>query len=70
MIGVPFYAVMPRSTSPEKIAAIEHYGGKCHFIDDGRRIYAESAELAKKLGGYFMVRPLSVPQSTELTMQS
>ena len=24
MIGVPFYAVMPRSTSREKIAAIEH----------------------------------------------
>ncbi|TSE02991.1 PLP-dependent cysteine synthase family protein [Mesorhizobium intechi] len=54
MIGVPFYAVMPRSTSREKIAAIEHYGGNCHFIDDGRRIYAESAELAERLGGHFM----------------
>ncbi|WP_442578317.1 PLP-dependent cysteine synthase family protein [Mesorhizobium sp. ASY16-5R] len=54
MIGVPFYAVMPRTTSPEKIAAIEHYGGACHFIDDGRRIYAESAELAARLGGHFM----------------
>ncbi|MBN9238029.1 MULTISPECIES: PLP-dependent cysteine synthase family protein [Phyllobacteriaceae] len=54
MIGTPFYAVMPRSTSREKIAAIEHYGGNCHFIDDGRRIYAESAELAERLGGYFM----------------
>ena len=54
MIGVPFYAVMPRSTSPEKIAAIEHYGGNCHFIDDGRRIYAESAELTARLGGHFM----------------
>ena len=54
MIGVPFYAVMPRSTSREKIAAIEHYGGNCHFIDDGRRIYAESTDLADRLGGYFM----------------
>ncbi len=54
MIGVPFYAVMPRSTSPEKIAAIEHYGGRCHFIDDGERIYAESAELAARLSGHFM----------------
>lgn len=54
MIGVPFYAVMPRSTSREKIAAIEHYGGNCHFIDDGRRIYAESAELTERLGGHFM----------------
>ena len=54
MIGIPFYAVMPRSTSAEKIAAIEHYGGNCHFIDDGRRIYAESAELAASCGGHFM----------------
>jgi len=54
MIGVPFYSVMPRTTSAEKIAAIEHYGGNCHFIDDGRRIYEESAELAARLGGHFM----------------
>jgi len=54
MIGVPFYAVMPRSTSPGKIAAIGHYGGHCHFIDDGRRIYAEAAALAERLGGHFM----------------
>lgn len=54
MIGSPFFAVMPRSTSPEKIAAIEHYGGLCHFIDDGKRIYAESTELAARLSGYFM----------------
>jgi cysteine synthase A len=54
MIGVPFYAVMPRTTSAEKIAAIEHYGGKCHFVDDGTRIYEESAELAARLGGHFM----------------
>jgi cysteine synthase A len=54
MIGVPFYAVMPRTTSVEKIAAIEHYGGRCHFIDDGGRIYQESADLAAELGGHFM----------------
>ncbi len=54
MIGVPFYAVMPRTTSAEKIAAIEHYGGTCHFIDDGRRIYQDSADLAHRLGGHFM----------------
>lgn len=54
MIGVPFYAVMPRSTSPEKIAAIEHHGGRCHFVDDGRRLYAEAAELAERLGGHYI----------------
>jgi cysteine synthase A len=54
MIGVPFYAVMPRTTSGEKVAAIEHHGGNCHFIDDGHRIYAESASLAERLSGHFM----------------
>lgn len=54
MIGAPFYAVMPRRTSPEKIAAIEHYGGTCHFIDDGRTLYAEAAALADRLGGHYM----------------
>lgn len=54
MIGTPFYAVMPRTTSKEKIAAIEHHGGKCHFVDDGRRLYAEAAALADRLGGYYI----------------
>lgn len=54
MIGVPFYAVMPRSTSPEKIAAIEHHGGNCHFVDDGRRLYEEAARLAARLGGHYI----------------
>src|SRR5215831_20725345 len=30
LLGVPFIAVMPASTSPEKIAAIEFQGGRCH----------------------------------------
>ena len=54
MIGVPFYAVMPRTTSAEKIAAIAHYGGNCHLIDDGRALYAEAAVLAARLGGHYM----------------
>jgi cysteine synthase A len=54
MIGVPFYTVMPRTTSAEKIAAIEHYGGNCHLIDDGRALYAEAAALATRLGGHYM----------------
>ncbi|MCP3474883.1 PLP-dependent cysteine synthase family protein [Bradyrhizobium sp. CCGUVB1N3] len=54
MIGVPFYAVMPRTTSAEKIAAIAHYGGNCHLIDDGRALYAEAAALAARLNGHYM----------------
>ncbi len=54
MIGIPFYAVMPRGTSPDKVAAIEHHGGTCHFIDDGATIYAEAAALANRLGGHYL----------------
>ena len=35
LIGVPFVAVMPRSTSPEKIMLIEREGGRCHFVEHG-----------------------------------
>ena len=34
MLGLPFVAVMPRATSPEKVVMIEHYGGRCHLVDD------------------------------------
>ncbi len=47
LIGVPFIAVMPpRTTSPEKCRLIEFHGGRCHFVDDSRRMYEESARLA------------------------
>ena len=45
---------MPRTTSAEKIAAIEHYGGNCHLIDDGRALYAEASALAARLNGHYM----------------
>lgn len=54
MIGLPFYAVMPRTTSAEKIAAITHYGGNCHLIDDAAALYTEAAALATRLDGYYM----------------
>ncbi|MCE3550674.1 PLP-dependent cysteine synthase family protein [Pseudonocardia sp. RS11V-5] len=46
LIGVPFVAVLPRSTSPEKIALIERYGGRCHPVEHGAEMSAE-AELAE-----------------------
>ncbi|MGW5359092.1 PLP-dependent cysteine synthase family protein [Actinopolymorpha pittospori] len=54
LLGLPFIAVMPAYTSPEKIALIEFYGGRCHLIDDPRGIYAESNRLAQETGGHFM----------------
>ncbi len=32
LLGLPFIAVIPATTSPEKIAAIEFQGGRCHLV--------------------------------------
>jgi cysteine synthase len=54
LLGLPFVAVMPRGTSPEKIGAIEFQGGRCHLVDDARAVYAESECLAAELGGHYL----------------
>ncbi|MEV0593941.1 PLP-dependent cysteine synthase family protein [Nonomuraea cavernae] len=54
LLGLPFIAVMPASTSPEKCHLIEFYGGKCHLVDDPTTIYDESHRLAAETGGHFM----------------
>ncbi len=54
LIGLPFVAVMPKSTSPEKLAAIRFYGGECHLIDDPTTVSHESRQLAQQKHGHFM----------------
>ena len=54
LLGLPFVAVMPRSTSAQKIAAIEFQGGRCHLLDDPAAIYSESQRLAEEGGGHYM----------------
>jgi cysteine synthase A len=54
LLGLPFIAVMPASTSPEKIALIELEGGRCHLVDDPSEVYEESQRIAAQTGGHFM----------------
>ena len=54
MLNLPFIAVMPASTSREKIDLIERQGGTCHFVNQPSAIYSESRRLATELGGHFM----------------
>ncbi|GAA3717431.1 PLP-dependent cysteine synthase family protein [Streptomyces tremellae] len=54
LIGVPFIAVMPRTTSAEKCRLIEFHGAGCHFVDDPRTMYEEAARLAAARGGHYM----------------
>ena len=39
LLGLSFVAVMAKSTSPEKIAQIEFYGGKCLLVDAADQVY-------------------------------
>ena len=54
MIGVPFIAVLPRSTAAPKIAAIEAQGGTCRFVDSPAQAYEVARALAGELGGHYM----------------
>jgi cysteine synthase len=54
LLGLPFVAVMPRSTSPEKIAMIEFYGGRCHFVDSAGQVYEAAQQIACETGGHYM----------------
>jgi cysteine synthase A len=54
MLGLPFVAVLPKSTAAEKISAIEFHGGRCHFVDSALDMYAKAAQLAAELGGHYM----------------
>jgi cysteine synthase A len=54
MLGLPFVAVMPRSTTAEKITLIEREGGRCHLVEDPTTVYAEAARLAADTRGHYL----------------
>ncbi|MDO9094505.1 MAG: PLP-dependent cysteine synthase family protein [Rubrivivax sp.] len=54
LLGLPFIAVMPRATSPQKISAITFQGGLCHLVDDPHAVYAEAQRLAQERHGHYM----------------
>jgi cysteine synthase len=54
MLDLPFIAVMPASTSPEKVSLIEFQGGKCHLVEDPSMVVIEARRLADDLDGHFM----------------
>ncbi len=54
LIGLPFVAVMAKSTSAEKIALIEFYGGRTHLVDDAGEVYDEARRLESECDGHYM----------------
>lgn len=54
LLGLPFIAVMPASTSSAKIALIQSQGGRCHFVAESSQVYAEAERLAAETGGHYL----------------
>ncbi|BFT31011.1 PLP-dependent cysteine synthase family protein [Alteromonas sp. D210916BOD_24] len=65
MIGVPFVAVMPRTTAQSKIALIEKYGGRCYFVDCPTQMHSAATQIAHDLNGYFMDQFLYAERATD-----
>jgi len=53
LLNLPFFAVMPRRTSKQKITQIEFFGGQCHLIDD-TDVYGAAQRLAERCNGHYM----------------
>ncbi|MFO7252083.1 MAG: pyridoxal-phosphate dependent enzyme [Actinomycetes bacterium] len=54
LLGLPFVAVMPRKSSPEKVERIERLGGAVHLVHPPLAIYREAERLAAEEGGHYM----------------
>ena len=65
LIGVPFIAVMPESTSAAKIALIESQGGRCHFVAEAAQVYDEAQRLADQTGGHYLDQFTNAERATD-----
>jgi cysteine synthase len=65
LLGLPFIAVMPSSTSATKIALIESQGGRCHFVAESSQVYAEAERLADETGGHYLDQFTNAERATD-----
>ena len=65
LLGLPYVAVMPASTSADKIALIEAHGGRCHLVSDGATVYAVAQQLAADVGGHYMDQFTNAERATD-----
>lgn len=54
LLGLPFIAVMARTTSQEKIALIEQFGGSCLLVENASDVYAVAEDVAATCNGHYM----------------
>jgi cysteine synthase A len=65
LLGLPFVAVMPSSTSSSKIKLIESQGGRCHFVADSTEVYAKAELLAEETGGHYLDQFTNAERATD-----
>src|SRR4029450_8384985 len=65
LLGLPFIAVMPSSTSASKIKLIESQGGRCHFVAKSAQVYAEAERLAEETGGHYLDQFTNAERATD-----
>ncbi|WIY54544.1 pyridoxal-phosphate dependent enzyme [Devosia sp. YIM 151766] len=54
LLGLDFYAVVPRGLSLSKQKAILQYGGRLKFVEHASSIYPAAKTLAQDIGGHFL----------------
>jgi cysteine synthase len=65
MLGLPFVAVMPASTSPEKVDLIEFHGGRCHLVPNAAGVYDEARRIAAETGGHYLDQFTNAERATD-----
>jgi cysteine synthase len=65
LLGLPFVAVVPASTSASKLALIESQGGRCHFVENSSEVYAEAQRVAQEAGGHYMDQFTNAERATD-----
>src|SRR3954464_370268 len=65
LLGLPFIAVMPSSTSATKIALIGTQGVRCHLVVQASQVYAEAERLAEETGGHYLDQFTNAERATD-----
>jgi cysteine synthase A len=65
LLGLPFIAVMPSSTSSAKLKLIESQGGRCHLVANSDQVYAEAERLAEETGGHYLDQFTNAERATD-----
>ncbi|GAA1347513.1 PLP-dependent cysteine synthase family protein [Falsarthrobacter nasiphocae] len=64
-LGLPFVAVMARSTSPAKVRLVEEAGARCELVDDPTGVYEVAARLERESNGCYLDQFTNAERATD-----